>query len=69
MARYSFTVGLFHPQLHAGLSRRLRPVTVAVRKSQVKERQRNGPFSGSVRRIDHIRPVSVFALRAELTKE
>jgi hypothetical protein len=24
MVRYSFLVGLFHPQLHAGLSRRLR---------------------------------------------
>ena len=27
--RYSFLVGLFHPRLHAGLSRRLRSLTVA----------------------------------------
>jgi hypothetical protein len=32
MVRYSFLVGLFHPRLHAGLSRRLRSVTVAARK-------------------------------------
>src|SRR5258707_7044966 len=31
MVRYSFLVGLFHPLLHAGLSRRLRSVTVAAR--------------------------------------
>jgi len=31
MVRYSFLVGLFHPQLHAGLSRRLRSLTVAAR--------------------------------------
>jgi hypothetical protein len=30
MVRYSFLVGLFHPRLHAGLSRRLRSLTVAV---------------------------------------
>jgi hypothetical protein len=29
MVRYSFLVGLFHPRLHAGLSRRLRFLTVA----------------------------------------
>jgi hypothetical protein len=29
MVRYSFLVGLFHPRLHAGLSRRLRSITVA----------------------------------------
>jgi hypothetical protein len=29
MVRYSFLVGLFHPLLHAGLSRRLRSLTVA----------------------------------------
>ena len=29
MVRYSFLVGLFHPQLHAGLSRRLRLLTRA----------------------------------------
>ena len=29
MVRYSFPVGLFHPRLHAGLSRRLRSLTVA----------------------------------------
>ena len=29
MVRYSFLVGLFHPRLHAGLSRRLRSLTVA----------------------------------------
>ena len=29
MARYSFLVGLFHPLLHAGLSRRLRSLTLA----------------------------------------
>ncbi len=28
MVRYSFLVGLFHPRLHAGLSRRLRSLTV-----------------------------------------
>jgi hypothetical protein len=33
MVRYSFLVGLFHPRLHAGLSRRLRFLTVAARKS------------------------------------
>ena len=27
MVRYSFLVGLFHPLLHAGLSRRLRSLT------------------------------------------
>ena len=27
MVRYSFLVGLFHPRLHAGLSRRLRMLT------------------------------------------
>src|SRR6266700_559953 len=31
MVRYSFLVGLFHPLLHAGLSRRLRSITVAAR--------------------------------------
>src|SRR4051812_13548944 len=31
MVRYSFLVGLFHPRLHAGLSRRLRFLTVAAR--------------------------------------
>ncbi len=31
MVRYSFLVGLFHPRLHAGLSRRLRLLTRAVR--------------------------------------
>ena len=36
MVRYSFLVGLFHPQLHAGLSRRLRSLTVAARKNQVR---------------------------------
>src|SRR4051812_8353891 len=29
MVRYSFLVGLFHPRLHAGLSRRLRSLAVA----------------------------------------
>jgi hypothetical protein len=32
MVRYSFLVGLFHPLLHAGLSRRLRFLAVAARK-------------------------------------
>ena len=32
MVRYSFLVGLFHPRLRAGLSRRLRSLTVAARK-------------------------------------
>src|SRR6266852_2663373 len=33
MVRYSFPVGIFHPLLHAGLSRRLRSLTVtALRK-------------------------------------
>jgi hypothetical protein len=31
MVRYSFLVGLFHPRLHAGLSRRLRSLTVTAR--------------------------------------
>src|SRR6185312_4820741 len=31
MVRYSFLVGLFHPRLHAGLSRRLRSLAVAAR--------------------------------------
>jgi len=31
MVRYSFLVGLFHPRLHAGLSRRLHSPTVAAR--------------------------------------
>jgi hypothetical protein len=35
MVRYSFLVGLFHPQLHAGLSRRLHSLTVAARKRSV----------------------------------
>jgi len=33
MVRYSFLVGLFHPRLHAGLSRRLHSLTVVARKS------------------------------------
>ena len=33
MVRYSFLVGLFHPRLHAGLSRRLRLLTRAARKT------------------------------------
>ena len=32
MVRYSFLVGLFHPRLHAGLSRRLHSLTVVVQK-------------------------------------
>ena len=32
MVRYSFLVGLFHPLLHAGLSRRLRFLTLASQK-------------------------------------
>jgi len=32
MVRYSFLVGLFHPRLHAGLSRRLRLLTRAAPK-------------------------------------
>jgi hypothetical protein len=31
MVRYSFLVGLFHPRLHAGLSRRLRMLRMAAR--------------------------------------
>jgi hypothetical protein len=31
MVRYSFLVGLFHPLLHAGLSRRLRSLAVMAR--------------------------------------
>ena len=38
MVRYSFLVGLFHPQLHAGLSRRLRSLTVAARKQNMRAR-------------------------------
>ena len=38
MVRYSFLVGLFHPRLHAGLSRRLRLLTRAVSKhSRIKD--------------------------------
>src|SRR5258706_9042406 len=32
IVRYSFLVGLFHPLLHAGLSRRLRSLTVTALK-------------------------------------
>jgi len=32
MVRYSFLVGLFHPRLHAGLSRRLRSLAVTAQK-------------------------------------
>ena len=39
MVCYSFLVGLFHPLLHAGLSRRLRSLTVATR-SPSRERER-----------------------------
>ena len=38
MVRYSFLVGLFHPQLHAGLSRRLRSLTVAARLASARSR-------------------------------
>jgi hypothetical protein len=40
MVRYSFLVGLFHPHLHAGLSRRLRLLTRAalIRAATVRER-------------------------------
>jgi len=40
MVRYSFLVGLFHPRLHAGLSRRLRSLTVAapIRAARVSKR-------------------------------
>jgi len=31
MVRYSFLVGLFHPLLHAGLSRRLHSLTLVAR--------------------------------------
>src|SRR5712671_2867984 len=34
MVRYSFLVGLFHPRLHAGLSRRLRLLTRAAQCSR-----------------------------------
>jgi len=34
MVRYSFLVGLFHPRLHAGLSRRLRLLTCAALRNQ-----------------------------------
>jgi hypothetical protein len=38
MVRYSFLVGLFHPRLHAGLSRRLRSLTVAAQKRRSEPR-------------------------------
>jgi hypothetical protein len=40
MVRYSFLVGLFHPRLRAGLSRRLRSLTLAplIRAAIVRER-------------------------------
>ena len=40
MVRYSFLVGLFHPRLHAGLSRRLRLLTRAARKGAATVRKR-----------------------------
>ena len=42
MVRYSFLVGLFHPRLHAGLSRRLRSLTRAAQ-------QRDHVFAGIYR--------------------
>jgi hypothetical protein len=36
MVRYSFLVGLFHPLLHAGLSRRLRSLTGAARSTDLR---------------------------------
>src|SRR5947208_10629012 len=36
MVRYSFPVGLFHPLLHAGLSRRLRFLAVAARNQRLR---------------------------------
>ena len=35
MVRYSFLVGLFHPRLHAGLSRRLHSLTVVAQKREL----------------------------------
>ncbi len=48
MVRYSFLVGLFHPRLHAGLSRRLRSLAVAARFRLFPSRGRQG----AVARID-----------------
>jgi hypothetical protein len=42
MVRYSFLVGLFHPRLHAGLSRRLHSLTVAARSAMLMSRDREG---------------------------
>src|SRR5438045_7673225 len=44
MVRYSFLVGLFHPRLHAGLSRRLRSLTVAARIRRGRRRVRKQFF-------------------------
>ena len=41
MVCYSFLVGLFHPRLHAGLSRRLRLPTRAARKTRVEPNATN----------------------------
>jgi hypothetical protein len=41
MVRYSFLVGLFHPRLHAGLSRRLRLLTRAALIGAATVRERN----------------------------
>src|SRR5205085_7442354 len=45
MVRYSFLVGLFHPRLHAGLSRRLRSLAVAARKHLQRDSLRAGTAS------------------------
>jgi len=45
MVRYSFLVGNLHPRLHAGLSRRLRSLTVAAL-MRVPSRDRKGALGG-----------------------
>jgi hypothetical protein len=47
MVRYSFLVGLFHPRLHAGLSRRLHSLTV-VAQNQKPSRDRQGAVAQSL---------------------
>src|SRR5437764_15391471 len=48
MVRYSFLVGLFHPRLHAGLSRRLRSLAAGHKCLQTREHvsEPRAPASG-----------------------
>ena len=64
MVRYSFLVGLFHPRLHAGLSRRLRSLAVAAQ---------NGFAAGSVSlyyaKVNNMMPATSYSTRPRLFRK